>query len=215
MTESKKDFTIDDYTIPITNLKVLVLMLEKITKIMDDHNIKYFIEGGTLLGAVRHKGIIPWDDDIDLGVFEKDFEKLIPLFEKNIKDDTYDIKTKRASDDMIKVYVPDMWMKSRITGQIYGTPTIDIFKYKQAGDYIKLSSVKERQRFKNCYYKKDEFFPLIEYDFHHLKVKGANQALPFLFRYYGKDCLTNFKIDLRKEENAQNKDRNQQLNLNL
>lgn len=207
--------SIEDYTIPIENLKVLLIILEKTTKVLEDNNIHYFLEGGSLLGAVRHKGIIPWDDDIDIGVFEKDFDKIIPLFEKYVKDENYNIKFQRSDNDMIKAYVSDMWMKSNITGQIYGTPTIDFFKYKKSGDYVKLSSINYRKTFPNCIYKKDDLFPLIKYDFHHLKVYGAKNPYPFLFRYYGKDCLTNFKIDLRKEEDAKNKNRNQTLNLSL
>jgi len=60
-------------------LKTLVPFLEK-------NNIEYWIEFGTLLGAVRHKGFIPWDDDIDIAVRRKDYEKLkkiLPEFCKN------------------------------------------------------------------------------------------------------------------------------------
>ncbi|MBQ9666165.1 MAG: LicD family protein [Bacteroidaceae bacterium] len=51
-------------------------ILKEIIKICDRHNLKYYIYGGTLLGAIRHKGFIPWDDDVDIAMPRKDFERL-------------------------------------------------------------------------------------------------------------------------------------------
>ena len=197
----------EKYKIPETTKELLLLMMDKMHNILTRNNIKYFIEGGSLLGAVRHKGLIPWDDDIDLGIFDKDFEKVIPLFEKNLYDAQMQIKLQRSNKDMIKVFVSDLWFKNTETGQIIGTPTIDIFKYTKANNKVQLASLKDRQRFKNCYYLKSEIFPLKRYDFDYISVMGANDPIPFLKRYYGNDCLTNFKVDVRKED-GQNKDRN-------
>lgn len=47
-------------------------------------NLKYYVIGGTLLGAVRHKGFIPWDDDIDVGMPRKDYEKFIANGQKHL-----------------------------------------------------------------------------------------------------------------------------------
>ena len=51
-------------------------MLREFDEICRRNNIRYFAIGGTLLGAVRHQGFIPWDDDIDLMMPRKDFETL-------------------------------------------------------------------------------------------------------------------------------------------
>ena len=76
----------------LTLKKVHEIQLEmalEVKRICEKHNIKYSIIAGTLLGAIRHNGFIPWDDDLDIGMLRSEYEKFIEVCKYELKDDYF------------------------------------------------------------------------------------------------------------------------------
>lgn len=69
---------------------VELMILKDVVKILEKHDLKYYIYGGSLLGTIRHGGFIPWDDDIDIILFREDFDKALDIL-KNELPDKYDL----------------------------------------------------------------------------------------------------------------------------
>ena len=58
---------------------VLLDMYLSFAEVCEKYGLKYFVIGGTLLGAIRHEGFIPWDDDLDVGMMREDYEKFLRI----------------------------------------------------------------------------------------------------------------------------------------
>lgn len=96
--------------------KIQLEILDVVMKFCDEHDILCFLDAGTLLGAIRHKGYIPWDDDIDVGMLRPDYDKFMRLFnEENSRykfqcvenDASCVIHCGRVCDTKTVLYYPD------------------------------------------------------------------------------------------------------------
>ncbi|CUO46391.1 LicD family protein [Clostridium disporicum] len=98
--------------------------------ICEKYNLRYFILGGTLLGAVRHKGFIPWDDDIDFGMPRKDYEIFMQIAKDELSENK-SIKTyKDKNSKQYFIQVMDNRTKIKMTSNAvsrYENVWVDIF----------------------------------------------------------------------------------------
>ena len=72
--------------------------LLEVKRICEKHNIQYFLFAGTLIGAARHQGFIPWDDDIDLGMLRSDYQRFIKICETELSPDFF-LQTKESDEN--------------------------------------------------------------------------------------------------------------------
>lgn len=115
----------------------LLEMLTWLSKYLEEHNIRYYVVAGTFLGAVRHEGFIPWDDDVDIAVPRADYQRLLELLKELV--DHYVIESPYGgAPDFIynfaKLYDTNTTMteiaRKNVTRGVY----IDVFPLDGIGD---------------------------------------------------------------------------------
>jgi lipopolysaccharide cholinephosphotransferase len=89
-----------EHITPLRKLQLAELeTLKEFLKICKENNLTYYISGGTYLGAVRHKGFIPWDDDMDIAMPRTDFEKFVSIAEGSNLPKGYKLTTYKNTED--------------------------------------------------------------------------------------------------------------------
>lgn len=83
----------------------LKIIATEIKRVCEKNNIKYFLLSGSLLGAVRHKDFIPWDDDMDIGMLRNDYEKFIEVCEKDLNKEKFFIQRIETDPGFAKFYI--------------------------------------------------------------------------------------------------------------
>lgn len=124
-----------------TTQECLLKMMEFFHSFCVENNLRYYMVGGTMLGAVRHHGFIPWDDDIDIGMPRKDFERLKELSDK-FQSDRYAFETVRSEDPTYcfaysKLYDTSTTLIENTRIKLVRGLYIDIFPIDGVGDDLK------------------------------------------------------------------------------
>lgn len=88
-----------DYLTLLQNKELEILKF--FSDFCEEKNIKYFISDGTLLGAVRHKGFIPWDDDIDVAMERKEYERFLAEFSQYIEGTKYYLEASEVDSNCV------------------------------------------------------------------------------------------------------------------
>lgn len=128
MEEDLSQYNPEGSELRILQLKMLDILVT-VTDIADKHNIPYWLSGGTLLGAVRHGGFIPWDDDIDIELLRPDYKKLLKILAKELPSDLY---LQTPSDKGYRL----LFSKVRDKHSIVYEEDDELDNYKEKGIYI-------------------------------------------------------------------------------
>lgn len=128
----------------LRTLQMLQLKLAKeVKRICEKNHIAYFLEAGSCLGAVRHNGFIPWDDDLDMGMLRKDYERFIKACKSDLGAE-YFLQTNDSDEHFGYVFAKLRLKGTHFTEKIAAQSKsndgiyIDIFPYDKVPDDEKL-----------------------------------------------------------------------------
>ena len=106
-------------------------LLKELAYVCEKNNFKYILDAGTLLGAVRHRRFIPWDDDIDILMFREDYEKIVSAFKNTTRNSDIYAEYHRDKDTNSQYFIKIKHKKCPFLG-------VDIFPLDSYGKHLSL-----------------------------------------------------------------------------
>lgn len=158
---------------PICCATHLYEILSDIIKVCEKYNIVYFASFGTLLGIVRHSGLIPWDTDVDILISETEKNRLYQLLQSELSD-----KYQIQEDEENGIYGSLLRVNYSSVNNLH----VDIYTFLESEESVLFGASR--------HFSYDDIFPLITLPFYDIEVKVPNKAKAHLIYLYGKKCLT-------------------------
>lgn len=168
---------------------ILVELLRTLDEVCQRYNIKYFVFAGTMLGAIRHKGIIPWDDDVDVVLWREDYNRLMQVADEGAFQPPFFFQNPKTDPGFPKGYCR---LRNSNTTEI---PIVDVYEKCNHGVFIDIfpldnipddevafsKQIKKLKRMRNL---------MNVYARHHAGIgtlgASAAQSLAVFIEYYGK-----------------------------
>lgn len=110
--------------------EILLAYLLEVDRICKKHNLKYFLAGGTLLGAIRHHGFIPWDDDADVMMLREDYDKFCEIVQQELPSNLF-FQTRETDPDNHQPF-----SKIRINNTLFATEFTALFPKMHNGIFM-------------------------------------------------------------------------------
>lgn len=121
--------------------EILLGYLLEIDRICKKHNIKYFLAGGTLLGAIRHHGFIPWDDDADVMMLREDYDRFLEVVSQELPDHIFlqlPTTEKGNYNPFTKLRINDTMFATEFTGRfmdMHNGIFFDVLSHDKTGNH--------------------------------------------------------------------------------
>lgn len=111
----------------------MLKILKEIHRVCEENNIQYFLSDGTLIGAVRHNGFIPWDDDLDIGMLRDDYDKFCKIANSKFSEDFF-LQSNETDSNYYQSYAKvvlrnTLWVENGTKTSDIKCLYVDIFPY--------------------------------------------------------------------------------------
>ena len=165
---------IDKYVVPV------IEVLERL-------DIFFWLDFGTLLGAVRNKSIIEWDDDFDISVWDVDREKLI-LAKEILETNGYKVVIQKNLpwfEDLMQIYIPRKKLETDDKGRIEaGVDHIDIYIYTKIDDNLCMRRLHEPVNFSSKIYNFFRKINKLNPQYSDTQIRGISKHIMFIVNFF-------------------------------